>query len=140
MTLAALDATLRLYRDERQALEKIPTLRMIALSPEELNGRAEQLASAIQGADSKALLRVEVRRSFSQVGGGSLPAQDLPTFVVAVQSGHFSPNQIEEFLRRNDPPIIGRIESDHFIMDLRTLMPQQLETIAQAFRRMVESL
>jgi len=140
MTLAALDATLRLYRDQRQALEKIPTLAMIALSPEELNGRAEQLASAIQGADSKALLRVEVRRSFSQVGGGSLPAQDLPTFVVAVQSGHFSPNQIEEFLRRNDPPIIGRIESDHFIMDLRTLSSRQIEIIALAFRRILEPL
>jgi L-seryl-tRNA(Ser) seleniumtransferase len=140
MTLAALDATLRLYRDQRQALEKIPTLAMIALSPEELNGRAERLASAIQGADSKAVLRVEVRRGFSQVGGGSLPAQDLPTFVVAVQSGYFSPNQIEEFLRRNEPPIIGRIESDHFIMDLRTLMPQQIEIIAPAFRRMVEPL
>ena len=64
MTLAALDATLRLYRDERQALEKIPTLTMIALSPEELNGRAEQLASAIQGADPQAVLRVEVRTEF----------------------------------------------------------------------------
>jgi len=138
MTLAALDATLRLYRDQRQALEKIPTLAMIALSPEELNGRAEQLASAIQGADRKAALRVEVRRGFSQVGGGCLPAQDLPTFVVAVQSGDFSPNQIEEFLRQNDPPIIGRIESDQFIMDLRTLIPQQFEIIARAFVRMVE--
>ncbi len=140
MTLAALDATLRLYRDERQALEKIPTLTMIGLSAEELNGRAKQLASAIQGADPQAALRVEVRRSFSQVGGGSLPAQDLPTFVVAIQSGDFSPNQIEEFLRRNDPPIIGRIESDHFIMDLRTIMPQQIEIIALAFRRIVEPL
>jgi L-seryl-tRNA(Ser) seleniumtransferase len=140
MTLAALDATLRLYRDERQALEKIPTLTMITLSPEELNSRAEQLASAIQRADRKAVLRVEVRKSFSQVGGGSLPAQDLPTFVVAIQSGDFSPNQIEEFLRRNDPPIIGRIESDHFIMDLRTLMPQQIEIIALAFGRIVEPL
>ncbi|MGA2027394.1 MAG: L-seryl-tRNA(Sec) selenium transferase [Syntrophobacteraceae bacterium] len=138
MTLAALDATLRLYRDQRQALEKIPTLAMIALSPEELNGRADQLASAIQGADGKAALRVEVRRGFSQVGGGCLPAQDLPTFVVAVQSGDFSPNQIEEFLRQNDPPIIGRIESDQFIMDLRTLIPQQFEIIARAFGRMVE--
>jgi L-seryl-tRNA(Ser) seleniumtransferase len=138
MTLAALDATLRLYRDQRQALEKIPTLAMIALSPEELNGRADQLASAIQGADGKAALRVEVRRGFSQVGGGCLPAQDLPTFVVAVQSGDFSPNQIEEFLRQNDPPIIGRIESDQFIMDLRTLIPQQFEIIARAFVRMVE--
>jgi L-seryl-tRNA(Ser) seleniumtransferase len=140
MTLAALDATLRLYRDERQALEKIPALTMIALSPEELNGRAEQLASAIQGADRKAVFRVEVCRSFSQVGGGSLPAQDLPTFVVAIQSGDFSPNQIEELLRRNDPPIIGRIESDRFIMDLRTLMPQQIEIIALAFGRIVETL
>jgi L-seryl-tRNA(Ser) seleniumtransferase len=140
MTLAALETTLRLYRDERQALERIPTLRMIALSPDELNGHAEELASAIQEADGKSVLRIEVRRSFSQVGGGSLPAQDLPTFVVAVQSGDFSPNQIEEFLRRNDPPIIGRIESDHFIMDLRTLLPQQIEIIAPAFRRMVETL
>src|SRR5208283_3031460 len=112
----------------------------IALSQEELNGRAEQLAAAIQRADSKEVLRVEVLRSFSQVGGGSFPAQDLPTFVVAVQSGDFSPNQIEEFLRRNDPPIIGRIESDHFIMDLRTLMPQQIEIIALAFTRIVEPL
>ncbi len=140
MTLAALETTLRLYRDERQALERIPTLRMIALSAEELNSRAEELASAIQEADRKAVLRIEVRRSSSQVGGGSLPAQDLPTFVVAVQSGDFSANQIEEFLRRNDPPIIGRIESDHFIMDLRTLMPKQIEIIALAFRRMVEPL
>jgi L-seryl-tRNA(Ser) seleniumtransferase len=74
------------------------------------------------------------------VGGGCLPAQDLPTFVVAVQSGDFSPNQIEEFLRQNDPPIIGRIESDQFIMDLRTLIPQQFEIIARTFGRMVEPL
>ena len=136
MTLAALETTLRLYRDERQALDKIPTLKMIAVSLDELNGRAEELASAIREADRKAVLRIEVRRSFSQVGGGSLPAQDLPTFVVAVRSGDLSPNQIEEFLRGNEPPIIGRIESDHFMMDLRTVMPQQIETIALAFSRM----
>jgi len=140
MTLAALETTLRLYRDERQAIEKIPTLRMVAVSPEELSSRAAELALSIQKADVKTALQVEVRASFSQVGGGSLPAQDLPTFVVAVQSGSFSPNQIEKFLRGNDPPIIGRIETDHFIMDLRTVMPQQTDTIVQAFRRMVEAL
>jgi L-seryl-tRNA(Ser) seleniumtransferase len=138
MTLAALEATLRLYRDERQALERIPTLRMISFLPQELKSRAEELASAIQEADRNALLRVEVRRGFSQVGGGSLPAQDLPTFIAAVRSAVFSPNQIDEFLRRNDPPVIGRIESDHFIMDLRTVLPKQIEIIALAFRRMVE--
>jgi L-seryl-tRNA(Ser) seleniumtransferase len=137
MTLAALETTLRLYRDERQAIEKIPTLRMIAVCADELRSRADELASSIRRADPQEGLRVEVLGSFSQVGGGSLPAQDLPTFVVAVQSGHFSPNQIETFLRGNDPPIIGRIEADHFIMDLRTLTPDQTETIAQAFGRMV---
>jgi L-seryl-tRNA(Ser) seleniumtransferase len=139
MTLAALEATLRLYRDERQALERIPTLRMMAVSPEELNTRAAKLAQSIERSDPKSVLRIEVRSSFSQVGGGSFPAQDLPTFVVAVQSGDFSPNLIEKFLRENDPPIIGRIEADHFIMDLRTLLPQQTDTIVQAFRRLVET-
>ena len=140
MTLAALETTLRLYRDERQAIEQIPTLKMLAVSLDELKSRAEELASSIQRADQKGGLRIDVRRSFSQVGGGSLPAQDLPTFVVAVRSDDLSPDQIEEFLRRNDPPIIGRIESDHFIMDLRTLMPQQIEIIATAFGRMTEPL
>ena len=140
MTLAALETTLRLYRDERQALEKIPTLKMLAVSLDELKTRAEELASSIQRAGQNGGLRIEVRRSFSQVGGGSLPAQDMPTFVVAVRSDDFSSDQIEEFLRRNDPPIIGRIESDHFIMDLRTLMPQQMEIIASAFGRMMEPL
>ena len=140
MTLAALETTLRLYRDERQALEKIPTLKMLAVSLDELKSRAEELASSIQRAGQKGGLRIEVRQSFSQVGGGSLPAQDLPTFVVAVRSDDLSPDHIEEFLRRNDPPIIGRIESDHFIMDLRTIMPQQIEIIAPAFGRMMEPL
>ncbi len=140
MTLAVLETTLRLYRDERQALEKIPTLRMIALSPEQLNRSACELAAALQHADRKSVLRIEVRPGFSQVGGGSLPAQDLPTSVVAVRSSLISANRIEEFLRRNDPPIIGRIESDHFIMDVRTLIARQTEIIAAAFGRMVESL
>ena len=113
---------------------------MLAISLDELKSRAEELASSIQRAGQNGGFRIEVRRSFSQVGGGSLPAQDLPTFVVTVGSDALSPDRIEEFLRRNDPPIIGRIESDHFIMDVRTLMPQQIEIIAPAFGRMMELL
>jgi L-seryl-tRNA(Ser) seleniumtransferase len=140
MTLAVLETTLRLYRDERQALEKIPTLRMIAVSAEELNRRASQLVQALGRADPGKLLCIEVQPGFSQVGGGSLPAQDLPTFLVALRSEKLSANRIEEFLRRNEPPIIGRIESDHFIMDVRTLWPEQTEIIAAALRRMIETL
>ncbi|MHC1727967.1 MAG: L-seryl-tRNA(Sec) selenium transferase [Syntrophobacteraceae bacterium] len=137
MTLAALEATLRLYRDERQAVQTIPTLKMIAVSPEELERNARELAAMIVQAPGSEALQIEVRPCFSQVGGGSLPAQDLPTFAVAVQSALFSPNRIEEQLRANNPPIIGRIESGSFLMDVRTIMPSQFDTIVQAFECML---
>ncbi len=140
MTLAVLESTLRLYRDERQAIEKIPTLRMIAVSADELKRRASLLAQALRQADPGNLLCIEVQTGSSQVGGGSLPAQDLPTFLVTLRSGKLSANRIEEFLRRNEPPIIGRIESNHFIMDVRTLAPEQTETITAALRRLIETL
>lgn len=140
MTLAALEATLRLYRDERQAMEDIPTLRMIAVSASELEARALELSALIRGTDGQNRLEVAARPGFSQVGGGSLPAQDLPTTVVAVRSNSLSPNAIEERLRMNDPPVIGRIESDYFIMDVRTLSTSDFEPIRAAFEKLAKSL
>lgn len=134
MTLAVLEATLRFYRDERQALEKIPTLRMIALPLSTLEERAELLASLIREVDRENRLEVQVRRNASQVGGGALPNQDLPTSVVAVNSPEVSTHSIERSLRNNRPPIIARIESDHYLLDVRTLDPQCFQVIQQAFR------
>ena len=134
MTLAALEATLRLYRDERSALERIPTLRMITVSAGVLEERSRFLASRIRESVDEKLLRMEVRRDASQVGGGSLPAQDLPTWVVAVQSPAMSTQKIELEMRRNRPPIIRRIESDLFILDVRTLREEDYEIVAAAFR------
>ncbi len=138
MTLAALEATLRLYRDEREAFERIPTLRMLAISGEELESRAEELAALIRGTDTEGRLEVQARQGFSQVGGGSLPARDLPTHLVAVRSTAMSANGMEEFLRGRKIPIIGRIESDHFLMDMRTVKPVQFEIIAKAFEEMLQ--
>lgn len=140
MTLAALEATLRLYRDQRQALEQIPTLRMIAASAAELEVRAKELAGVLRGLDGSGVLDIEVRQSSSQVGGGSLPGLDLPTRAVAVRSDRLSANGIEERLRANDPPIIGRIESDLFLMDLRTIMASEVELIRQAFEHLIASI
>lgn len=137
LTLAALEATLRLYRDQYAAFQSVPTLRMISLSQDELNERAREISSMIQRADTEQRLRVEVRNSHSQVGGGSLPAQNLPTFVVAVSGTGISAQKIEKFLRKNDPPIIGRIESDQFLMDTRTLLPGDAQTIGDAFARLL---
>jgi L-seryl-tRNA(Ser) seleniumtransferase len=137
MTLGALEATLRLYRDERQALERIPTLRMITLPLSVLEERAHQLASALREADSPRQLEIEVQPSNSQVGGGSLPAQDLKTFAVAVSSASFSAQKIELLLRNGTPPIIGRIESDRYLLDVRTIQMDDYAIIRQAFERMI---
>jgi L-seryl-tRNA(Ser) seleniumtransferase len=137
LTLAALEATLRLYRDHYEAFERIPTLRMISLSQDVLNEKAQELSSLIRRIDTEQRLAVEVRSNYSQVGGGSLPAQNLPTFVVAVNGPGISAQKIENLLRKNDPPIIGRIESDQFLMDTRTLLPDDLQTIGDAFARLL---
>ncbi len=136
MTLAALEATLRLYRDERQAVERIPTLRMIAMPPALLEERAQQLASLIRETDSDHRLLIQVQPSSSQVGGGALPNHDLPSWSVTVQSPGMTTHAIETRLRANHPPIIGRIEADRYLMDLRTLQPEDFPVIQQAFQRL----
>jgi L-seryl-tRNA(Ser) seleniumtransferase len=137
MTLAVLEATLRLYRDDRQALERIPTLRMIAMPLAVIEERAEHLAMLIREADPRNRLHVQVRKSSSQVGGGALPNQDLPTYVVALGSGGMSTQSLEAALRHNEPPIVGRIESDHYLMDLRTLQPEEFPAIQKALERIL---
>src|SRR5262249_37904999 len=82
MTLAALEATLRLYLNEEQALHELPVLRMLGTTLGELRQRAEGLASRMRGLDG--LTTVEVREDVAFVGGGSLPDQSLKTWVVEV--------------------------------------------------------
>lgn len=137
MTLAALEATLRLYRDERKAFERIPTLRMLSAPLPVLEVQAHQLASLIREADVNNRLSIQVKASNSQVGGGSLPGQDLPTFAVAVSSRTMSTQKIEKALRGGKPPIIGRIETDQLLFDVRTLQDGDYAIIGKAFERMI---
>jgi L-seryl-tRNA(Ser) seleniumtransferase len=138
MTLAVLEATLRLYRDDRQVLEKVPTIRMIAMPLTILEERAQELALIIREADRQNRLEVRVQPNSSQVGGGALPNQGLPTYAVAVTSPDMSTPSIETKLRRNSPPLIGRIEADQYLMDVRTLQPDEFPLIQQAFQRLLQ--
>ena len=131
LNLAALEATLRLYRDERQALAAIPTLRMLTENETAIQPRAEELARRLRTVgDSR--LKVEIMRLSSKAGGGSLPLLDLPSRCLRVQIERVTANQLELKLRRNDPPIIGRIEDGAFLMDARTLQPDEAPIIAAA--------
>jgi L-seryl-tRNA(Ser) seleniumtransferase len=133
MTLAALEVTLRLYRDERHALAAIPTLRMITTPLEDLQKHAESLAALLHEVDTDGKLDIKVQPGFSQVGGGSLPGHDLMSRVVAVRSTAMGSHKIESALRNHKPPIIGRIESDQYLLDVRTLQAGDDLVIRNAF-------
>jgi L-seryl-tRNA(Ser) seleniumtransferase len=131
LTLAALETTLRLYRDEARAVTTIPTLRMLTEPEASIEMRARELAQRLAVlADSR--LSCEVVSRPSKAGGGSLPLLELPSRCLQVRIQGVSANALELRLRRNDPPIIGRIEDDAYVMDLRTVQAEEPAIIASA--------
>ena len=136
MTLAALEGTLQLYRDERRAMQEIPTLAMLNMPLAAIDGRAADLKSRLEKIPGKGL-SVALMPCISRAGGGSLPLLDLPSRCVGVTINDRSANTIERWLRNHTPPIIGRIENDQFIMDPRTLQEEELDIIETAFTQML---
>ncbi len=132
LTLAALESTLRLYRDEDQAVQAIPTLRMMLQPVAALAEKAARLKEMLDAAADHRMT-VESLDLVSRPGGGSLPLLELPSKGLGVRIDSFSANAIEKGLRLNSPPIIGRIEDDRYIMDMRTLQDDQLEIVRSAF-------
>ncbi|UCG12582.1 MAG: L-seryl-tRNA(Sec) selenium transferase, partial [Deltaproteobacteria bacterium] len=131
LTLAALEATLRLYRDEEIAVKTIPTLRMIATNMETLESRCQRLLKRL-AAEVSSQLEMEIVDGASQVGGGALPVQNLPTKLVAFNSPRISAAGVEAYFRGYSPPIIGRVELERFLLDVRTLQPEDEEVIVAA--------
>ena len=131
LTLAALEATLRLYRDERVAVAEIPTLRMLTMQSAELKKKA---ASCIRRLRPKipSSVTLSVVAGNSQVGGGSLPMLDLPTFLVAVEADGWSPRQIDSAFRQCKTPVLGRISKGKYLLDLRTLQDADFPALVDA--------
>jgi L-seryl-tRNA(Ser) seleniumtransferase len=118
LSLAALEATLRLHRD---APEEIPVLAMLHASRESLERRANALAAGIPGA--------EVIEGIARVGGGALPLLELPGPVVALRDASLAP-----VLRAGDPPLLGRVEHDRLLLDPRTLAEEEIALAIAAIR------
>jgi L-seryl-tRNA(Ser) seleniumtransferase len=124
-TLAGLEATARLYRDPVRALERIPTLRMLAYGTDELRPRADLLAARL-GEGGVADVAVEPTRG--AVGGGTYPEVALGSWGV-VLSASGGPHRLAAALRMGDPPVVARIEDDRLVLDVRTVDPAELETL-----------
>ena len=126
MTLAALEATLRSY--EIGAYNEIPTIAMLAVTQDQLRAKADALCGLMTAAG----IAAEVVPTEGQVGGGSVPTQMLKSFAVAVQPAGVNLDQLEANLRMGSPAIVGRINHDRFLLDVRTLKESDYADIVRA--------
>ena len=131
-TVAALEATLRLYLDEETAIKEIPVWRMLTADPAGLQSRAENLAARM--ADSFGADEVTVVPGVSKVGGGALPTAELPTYLVAVKPKNGNPEDYIEKLLHGDPPVILRLQQDSMLFDPRTIFESQEDLLIEAIR------
>jgi len=139
LNLAALEATLRLYRDERQALTAIPTLRMLTMTSEQLESRADMIAARLRRTIPETVALVK-HPGESSAGGGSFPLLHLPTTLIEVGVAGYSARQIEAALRRAAVPVIGRINRDRYLLDVRTVLDRDLPALAQSLAEACASL
>lgn len=133
MTLAALEATLRLYRDPQRALRELPTLRMLTVSLAELRQRAEVFAVKLRAVPG--IASVEVKEDVAYVGGGSLPDVGVPTAVVAVTAARIGETELAARLRTGTPAVVGRVQDGRLLLDLRTVFERQEEGLLAALRQ-----
>ncbi len=138
LTLAALEGTLRLYRDEEKAVRMVPTLRMLTTSFEEIEKKAVLLEEELRNLNDSRL-GIHQKKLTSRVGGGALPLLDIPSKCIGIEVKGKSANDIEKEMRKNSPPIIGRIENDIFIMDLRTVGEDEISIVAEAISNMLKN-
>ena len=117
LTLAALEATLRLYLDPARARRELPALRMLEEPAETVRVRADRLAELIGGS---------VEATVARVGGGALPLVELPSFAVAVEE------QLATPLRAGEPPVVAVVRDGRCLLDCRTLTDAEVDETAAA--------
>jgi L-seryl-tRNA(Ser) seleniumtransferase len=131
LTYAALEATLVEHARGRAA-ESVPVIRMLSMKVDEIAARAIGIGRQLTDMAGESVT-VDIIDGFSAIGGGSAPGERLPTKLIAIAAS--SADALLTKLREHDPPIIARIEQDRVVFDLRTVTPDQDETLASAIRR-----
>jgi L-seryl-tRNA(Ser) seleniumtransferase len=137
LTIAALEATLSAYL--RGAVDEIPTLRMIRMTAQDLNRRAQNFLRELTPEVPLGEVEMEIADGASLAGGGSTPTQSLPSKIIRIASARYSASQLEQRLRRAPAiSVIARVEDDRLILDLRTVFPEQelllLNAVSAALR------
>jgi len=136
LTLAALEATLKLFLDESIALSQVPTLQMLRRDDSEIAKKAEHLASQLGKSISDST--ITTIPGFSQMGSGSLPTQNLATTLVAIRPEKISAESLASRLRRYSTPIFTRIQNDEVLIDPRTLLSGDDKIIIKALLEILD--
>lgn len=131
MTLAALEGTLKCYLDEKEAIKNIPSLNMILSSKEDIKKKAIKLKKKLHNKIKE--FSFEISEDYSMVGGGSMPTEKIPTFIIKVKSNKFSPQELENRLRLGQFSIICRIFNNELILDPRTIFEKDFDNVVKVF-------
>jgi L-seryl-tRNA(Ser) seleniumtransferase len=137
MTLAALEATLRLYLHEERALREVPVLRLLGTPLEELRQRAERLAEQLHGLPG--LNSVTTAEDVAYVGGGSLPDQSMKSWVVEIEADSLSDAELARRLRLGNPGVMARLRDGKLVLDVRTIFENQEGALIEAMRSAVNT-
>jgi len=130
LTVAALEATLYAY-DAGQALQTIPTLRLLTEPVIPVRRRAKRVLSRLSPG-ARARLNAQVIDDLAQVGGGALPTVELPTVAIRLGATAEMARALDQTLRLGNPPVVGRLVDDRLLLDCRTVLPAQVITLAKA--------
>jgi L-seryl-tRNA(Ser) seleniumtransferase len=132
MTLAALEATLRLYLNEERAMREVPVLRLLGTPLEELRQRAERLAEQLRGLAG--LASVTTAEDVAYVGGGSLPDQSMKSWIVEIEADSLSDAELAQRLRLGIPAVMARLRGGKLVLDVRAILTHQEGPLIEAMR------
>ena len=132
LTICALEATLRMYLDEEEAVKNIPTLNMITMPMEELERKANLLYAEIEKLNLDADVHIE--ECLSQVGGGSMPLETMKSRGIAITPNNMNVSTLERKLRLGDSHIIARVYDNKYVLDVRTIFEDEFVDVANELK------
>ena len=134
-TAAVLDETVRLYKESEK--QKIPVLEMTSRSLEQMEQMADALLKSLKH-EAGDHVQLQTIDTLGTTGGGSMPGKDLPGKGLSIRSSRYSVMEIEERLRHSEPPVIGKIEKDQVVLDMRTIFPGEMKELTQIIKKVLD--
>lgn len=135
-TLTAIEEVLKCYLDQKEAVQKIPTLRMLTRPAEEIKEKARVCAD--RWSQEGALVQIQVEKCISKAGGGALPETEISSYGVTLEANEITVEELESRMRNLSIPVIGRIKEGRFLLDMRTFPEEGIEYLATQIRHVME--